>query len=199
MISLYELLLTVSSPVANAAFDCGRSSLAGVVVVDGSGALVPTSFYSATVEELAAGILHWSGTATTTGHPAPWRVAAAPGLILPSNLLWTNEFDWQDGLSQAATPTFCGSVVLESFKMLAGREIRLAPPAPDLGLMDYAQVQALDAFASIAGKRFILLFNGRYYPVVFGRPGAIEAKPALGFTNHASGERWTCSLFFLTV
>lgn len=196
-IALLEILKVVT-PVAGAALDCERTGLAGVVVVDANNAVVPAARYTATEGELAAGIIHWADPLSTAGHPTPWTVAHAPGLALPLGLFWSNRFEWQGGLSQTVTPTTGGAVVIESFQMLAGREIKLTPPEGGVGLMDYATVEALDAWASVAGKRLLLLLDGAYYRVQFQRP-ALDPKPALGFSKFASNERWACSLFFLTV
>lgn len=65
---------TVSSPVANASFDCGRLNLDRVWVMDADGARVPTTQYTATAAELDAGILHWAATLDTVTSPTPWNV-----------------------------------------------------------------------------------------------------------------------------
>jgi hypothetical protein len=66
--------LTVNSPASGEAVDCGRERLERVWVRDANGARVPASKYTATAEELDAGVFHWADPLDTSGYPTPWTV-----------------------------------------------------------------------------------------------------------------------------
>jgi hypothetical protein len=66
--------LTVTTPAAGGAVDCGRVNLERVWVKDANGAKVLGAQYSATGAELDAGVIHWADPLDNTGHPYPWTV-----------------------------------------------------------------------------------------------------------------------------
>lgn len=194
------VFVSVSSPVAGAAVDCGRTLLDSVLVRDSLGNAVAPSHYSATADELAAGVIHWANPLGTASN-LPWQVIHSKSVLpLSSGLFWRDRHEWQGGLSQMETPTSGGAVVIQSYKMLAGRKISLEPPSNDVGLMSYADLQTLDGLASTDGTRFVLRVGGADYLVQFRRP-AFVANPAVpkGESNFRDVERWLVSINFLTV
>lgn len=67
--------LSVSSPSAGQAINCGRIKLERVWIKDSNGDDVPATLYTADANELDAGIFHLvTDGFTTSGHPTPWTV-----------------------------------------------------------------------------------------------------------------------------
>lgn len=187
--------LTITTPTAAQVIDCDRTGLYAVSIKNAAGGTVPGTLYSA---NLATGIITLADPLSLTGHAAPWTLTHSKRLTLPAALLWANRYEWRGGLSTAVKPSFGGAAVIEEFQMLAGREIRLEPPSADLAVMTFEDTELLDAWQSTPLKRMELNIRGEVFNVQFG-DDALTAKPALGWAKHEAGERWSNSLFFITV
>ena len=191
--------LTITTPTAGAAIDCGRTGLVAVSIADANGGAVPDTLYSADAGELAAGVIHLADPLSLTGHPAPWTLTHSKRIALPNGLIWADRFEWRGGLSVVETPSFDGTgQVVEEYQRTEGRSIRLEPPDPSIGAMSYATVTALDAWQSTPQKRMALTYDGETFIVHWADDG-LQPRPALGFTNYADDERWVVSFHFFTV
>lgn len=72
--AFHDDYFNVSSPVAGAAFDCGRTLLERVWVMDANGKEISPDLYTATAGELDAGVCHWADPLDLTGYTTPLTV-----------------------------------------------------------------------------------------------------------------------------
>lgn len=123
-------------------------------------------------------------------------------LLLPNDLLWSDEFDWSP-VEATNTYTLTGSLIIEQGTKQAGRPISLGAE-PDMAFVTRATVQTLRNWAAIAGRKFKLVFqypsDTRQFLVVFNHADEpISAEPVKGFPGHESNDWFRISLKFLEV
>ncbi|MBX7228424.1 MAG: hypothetical protein K1X48_02310 [Burkholderiaceae bacterium] len=123
-------------------------------------------------------------------------------LLLPNDLLWSDEFDWSP-VEATNTYTLTGSLIIEQGTKQAGRPISLSAE-PDMAFVTRATVQTLRNWAAIAGRKFKLVFqypsDTRQFLVVFNHADEpISAEPVKGFPGHESNDWFRISLKFLEV
>lgn len=128
-------------------------------------------------------------------------------LILPDDLIWTDEFDWSP-VGQQITVTSGGSLVVEETAMQAGRPITLEG-GPDRGWMDRATLSQLQTLAAAPAASYTLTLNdGRQFNVAFRRqqvsslPGGgapIKAQPVVDYSHVDDSDRYIVSLYLITV
>lgn len=123
-------------------------------------------------------------------------------LILPNDLLWSDEFDWSP-VEATNTYTLTGSLIIEQGTKQAGRPISLNAE-PDMAFVTRATVQTLRNWAAIAGRKFKLVFqypsDTRQFFVVFNHADEpVSAEPVKGFPGHESNDWFRVSLKFLEV
>ena len=111
-------------------------------------------------------------------------------LDLHPDLYWVDEFEWQP-VEQSAERTITGAVVLNTATRIAGRNITLAPVDDSSAWMSRTIVEALNAWANVAGKQLVLTIRGTSYDVVFRHQDspALDIKPVVHY-NDTNGSDW---------
>lgn len=101
---------------------------------------------------------------------------------LPSDLLWSDEFDWSPSIS-AQEYAVTGALVVDSATRLAGRPVTLEADN-DRAWINRASLQALYALTTPANRVMTLSLHGVSYSVIW-RPGAepINARPLFPLGN----------------
>lgn len=134
--------------------------------------------------------------AITLTHPTAGPAGAPLVLALPADLIWTNEFAWQQ-VQQTAEYTTTGALLLDSWAKQAGRPIELQ------GGVDYAwclrsTLATLNTWAAQPGQAFTLTRNGTAHSVVWDHEKtAITAEPIVPYSDPLPEDPYSLTLKFL--
>lgn len=110
-------------------------------------------------------------------------------LVLPDDLLWTDEHNWSPTLASTSY-LITGALLVQTATRQAGRPITLVG-APDMAWVTRATVEQLRQWAGLAltetSGRFLLTFSdSRAFTVAFRHSDtALEAEPVLGIPARA--------------
>ena len=115
-------------------------------------------------------------------------------LMLPDDLLWTDEHAWTPAVA-AVSYLLTGALLVESAARQAGRPITLVGAA-DMAWVTRATVDTLYQWAAEPNCRVELtLADGRVFVVAFRHhETAIEAEPVLGFPVRSADDRYRLTL-----
>lgn len=131
-------------------------------------------------------------------HPTAGAGGAPVTLTLPPDLLWTDEFAWQQ-VEQATQYTTTGALVLDAWAKQAGRPITLRGDV-DYGWCQRSTLATLNAWAALPGQQFSLLQRGVTHAVVFDHAGgAIDAAPVVPYSDPLPDDHYTLTLKFIEV
>ncbi len=124
-------------------------------------------------------------------------------LLLPDDLLWSDEHAWSPVVS-AASYLLTGALLVQSATRLAGRPITLVG-APDMAWVSRATVEQLRAWAALAltdstGRFHLTLADGRAFTVAFRHDDtALEAEPVLGFPARSDADPYRLTLRLMEI
>ena len=115
-------------------------------------------------------------------------------LVLPDDLLWTDEHAWTPAVA-AVSYLLTGALLVESAARQAGRPITLVGAA-DMAWVTRATVDTLYDWAAEPNRQFELtLADDRVFAVAFRHhETAIEAEPVLGFPVRSADDRYRLTL-----
>ena len=122
-------------------------------------------------------------------------------LVLPDDLLWTDEHSWSPTVASTSY-LITGALLVQTATRQAGRHITLVG-APDMAWVTRATVEQLRQWAGLAlteaSGRFLLTFTyGRAFTVAFRHSDtALEAEPVLGIPARADSDFYRLTLRFL--
>ena len=121
------------------------------------------------------------------------------GLVLPADLLWSDEFT-AGAVAQSTQRALDGSLVVFYGPRQAGQAITLAS-APEAGWLTRAQVEAVAQRAASPGGRFTLQLRGALWTVLFAHhtPPAFEATPLIPVARPQAGDFYLATLKLITV
>lgn len=127
------------------------------------------------------------------------RLLDGTSLLLPDDLLWTDEHAWTQAASRAEY-LLTGALLIESAARQAGRPLTLTGPS-DMAWVRRSVLDVLYAWAQPPNERFTLeLRDGRQFTVAFRHhDGALEAEPVLGFPARGPDDRYRLSLRLIEV
>lgn len=127
------------------------------------------------------------------------RLLDGTSLLLPDDLLWTDEHAWTQAASRIEY-LLTGALLVESAARQAGRPITLTGPS-DMAWVRRSLVNTLHSWAQAPNERFTLeLSDGRIYTVAFRHhESALEAEPVLGFPARGPDDRYRLSLRLIEV
>lgn len=120
-------------------------------------------------------------------------------LTLPSDLLWTNEYDWPS-VKQSTKQLLTGALLVQSAAKLAGREIDLEG-GEQYAWAPRSLVDSLYAWTLLPGEVFgLVLRTGPAVNVIFNHEkGALKASPILDFSDPDAADQYQIALRFLKV
>lgn len=128
----------------------------------------------------------------------------ATTLVLPEDLLWTNEFRWS-AVSQSTERSLTGALLIDAAARVGGRQITLAG-REDFGWILRAGLETLRAWASIPEQQFTLTHNGVARTVLFDHgtgeeSGAIkQVQPVVDYSDPKPEDPYcTLELSFLEI
>jgi hypothetical protein len=105
---------------------------------------------------------------------------------LPSDLRWTDEFDW-NAVEQTAVRTLTGSLVVSSAARVGGRPVTLQAEDESSAWATAATVAALRNLTVIPGRTMTLTLQGVARTVIFRHHdgAALEATPIVYYRDGA--------------
>lgn len=124
-------------------------------------------------------------------------------LLLPDDLLWSDEHAWSPVVSTASY-LLTGALLIQSATRLAGRPITLVG-APDMAWVSRATVEQLRVWAALAltdsaGRFQLTLSDGRAFTVVFRHDDtALEVEPVLGFPARSDTDLYRLTLRLMEI
>ncbi len=122
-------------------------------------------------------------------------------LVLPDDLLWTDEHSWSPTVASTSY-LITGALLVQTATRQAGRPITLVG-APDMAWVTRATVEQLRLWAALAltetSGRFLLTFSdSRTFTVAFRHSDTtLEAEPVLGIPARADTDFYRLTLRFL--
>lgn len=116
---------------------------------------------------------------------------------LPPDMQWRDEFAW-DAVEQTAEYSLTGALIVQEGVKQAGREITLYG-GDDSCWVRRSTVEALYALASVAGQILTLTYHDRTFPVMFRRPGPIEAAEIRRVANPGPDDWYSITIKLMTV
>ena len=123
--------------------------------------------------------------------------AILDSIILPSELNWVDEHDWQP-VQQNFTRSLGGRLFVQKRSVIKGQPITLASYT-DPEWIDKATLDQLIALAAL-GQVMTLVFKGVSYQVMFDySAGAIEASPIKDIVTQSPSDFYTIIIKLVTV
>lgn len=129
--------------------------------------------------------------------------ATATEIILPDDLLWTDELKWVPVVS-AFSYSLTGALLIDSAQKLAGRPITLQAPDEEMAWVSREVVENLRAWASVIDKDYKLVLeyptDTRQFDVQFKHDETpVEAEPVKGFPGHSPGDWFRVTIRLIEV
>jgi hypothetical protein len=131
------------------------------------------------------------------------NLATEAALLLPDDLLWSDEHAWTPAVSSVSY-LITGALLVQSATRQAGRPITLVGPA-DMAWVPRATLETLRSWVaaplSDATGRFALtLADGRSFTVAFRHQDtAIEAEPVLGIPARSDADFYRLTLRLMEI
>lgn len=121
------------------------------------------------------------------------------GLVLPADLLWSDEFT-AGAVAQSTQRALDGSLVVFYGELRAGLPITLESQ-PDAGWLTRTQVEAIALRAASPGGLYTLNLRGQTWQVMFRHHDApaFEAKPLVPVANPQAGDFYLATIKLMTV
>lgn len=121
------------------------------------------------------------------------------GLVLPADLLWSDEFT-ATAVAQSTQRALDGSLVVFYGELRAGLPITLESQ-PDAGWLTRTQVEAIALRAASPGGLYTLNLRGQTWQVMFRHHDApaFEAKPLVPVASPQPGDFYLATLKLMTV
>jgi hypothetical protein len=120
------------------------------------------------------------------------NLATEAALLLPDDLLWSDEHAWTPAVSSVSY-LITGALLVQSATRQAGRPITLIGPA-DMAWVTRTTLETLRSWAAVAlsdtnGRFALTLADGRVFTVAFRHQDtAIEAEPVLGIPARSDAD-----------
>ena len=131
------------------------------------------------------------------------NLATGAALLLPDDLLWSDEHAWTPAVSSVSY-LITGALLVPSATRQAGRPITLVGPA-DMAWVTRTTLETLRSWAAVAlsdtSGRFVLtLADGRVLTVAFRHQDtAIEAEPVLGIPARSDADFYRLTLRLMEI
>ncbi len=131
------------------------------------------------------------------------NLATEAALLLPDDLLWSDEHAWTPAVSSVSY-LITGALLVQSATRQAGRPITLVGPA-DMAWVTRATLETLRSWAAVAlsdttGRFSLTLTDGRAFTVAFRHQDtAIEAEPVLGIPARSDADFYRLTLRLMEI
>jgi len=121
------------------------------------------------------------------------------GVTLNDDLLWTNEFDHSE-ITQIEKRTIGGTLIVDSFPKIEGREINLASVRLGnefSGRFTRTEIQAFKEL-ELNVTPVTFNYNGQVFNVIV-KSGGVQVRPLLARPDQESTDYYTGTLILVTV
>ena len=121
-------------------------------------------------------------------------------IILPDDLLWINEFDW-NSVEQNVERSLTGALLVQEAQLTHGRPIVLSGNG-EAGWVSRLTVKSLYALSKAANKTMSLtLPDGRQFSVIFDRANGsgVETRQLMPFAYPDDDDLYLVTLRLITV
>ena len=124
-------------------------------------------------------------------------------LLLPDDLLWSDEHAWTPAVSSVSY-LITGALLVQSATRQAGRPITFVGPA-DMAWVTRSTLETLRSWAAVAlsdtsGRFALTLADGRNFTVAFRHQDtAIEAEPVLGIPARSDADFYRLTLRLMEI
>lgn len=131
------------------------------------------------------------------------NLATEVALLLPDDLLWSDEHAWTPAVSSVSY-LITGALLVQSATRQAGRPITLVGPA-DMAWVTRATLETLRSWAAVAlsdtsGRFALTLADSRVFTVAFRHQDtAIEAEPVLGIPARSDADFYRLTLRLMEI
>ena len=131
------------------------------------------------------------------------NLATGVVLLLPNDLLWSDEHAWTPATSSVSY-LITGALLVQSAVKQAGRPMTLTG-AQDMAWVTRSCVETLYEWAAAplgadSGRFELTLFDARIFTVAFRHAeGAIEAEPVTGFTARSNDDFYRITLKLMQI
>ena len=131
------------------------------------------------------------------------NLATGVVLLLPDDLLWSDEHSWSPATSSVSY-LITGALLVQSALKQAGRPMTLTG-AQDMAWVTRSCVETLYDWAAAplgadSGRFELTLFDTRIFNVAFRHAeGAIEAEPVTGFTARSNADFYRVTLKLMQI
>lgn len=120
-------------------------------------------------------------------------------LELPEDLYWADENDWHP-VEQKSSRGTTGALIVQTAQRVAGRPITLRPEDGNSAVMLRSTLDALRAWAAVAGRQMTLTLRGVTHTVLFRHEDtAIEAVPFVHYSDVQDDDLYLVTLRFLEI
>lgn len=99
---------------------------------------------------------------------------AGTTLVLPEDLIWTDELTWS-AVAQAKERGIFGTLIVDAMARNGGRPITLTGDGDSAWILR-STLRTLNAWAAVAGQRFTLDLRGDTFVVIFDHGGEEETR-----------------------
>ena len=131
------------------------------------------------------------------------NLATEAALLLPDDLLWSDEHVWTPAVSSVSY-LITGALLVQSATRQAGRPITLVGPT-DMAWVTRATLATLRSWAAVAlsdtsGRFALTLADGRVFTVAFRHQDTvIEAEPGLGLPARSDTDFYRLTLRLMEI
>jgi hypothetical protein len=131
------------------------------------------------------------------------NLADEAALLLPDDLLWSDEHAWTPAVSSVSY-LITGALLVQSATRQAGRPITLVGPA-DMAWVTRATLETLRSWAAVglsesSGRFALTLADGRTFTVAFRHQDTpIEAEPVLGIPARSDADFYRLTLRLMEI
>ena len=131
------------------------------------------------------------------------NLATEAALLLPDDLLWSDEHAWTPAVSSVSY-LITGALLVQSATRQAGRPITLIGPA-DMAWVTRTTLETLRSWAAVplsdtTGRFALTLTDGRAFTVAFRHQDtAIEAEPVMGIPARSDADLYRLTMRLMEV
>lgn len=121
----------------------------------------------------------------------------ATTIALPSDLRWTDEYEWQ-AVAQSVERSITGALIVQAAAKQGGRPITLTPDDERSGWIPRSDLEQLRAWAAVAGLVLELTLRGETRSVIFRHQDtAIEARALVHFEDVTDADHYLATFRFM--
>lgn len=125
--------------------------------------------------------------------------SSTTSVTLPNELVWLEELSWTFKKVRSERGV-SGKMIRTLSTAIGGKPVTLQSPENGLGAVSRSAIQTLQGMVEADLQMVLTFADASCINVLFRHePEALDAHPAMGFTNRVSTERWNVTIRLITV